>query len=251
MVGVAPIPEASQAIAFFLDLSDRQRAEEERARALRAEAEQQTAIANERNRLAAEIHDNLAQQLAAMVMQIGAAEAKLGPAWSEAGKSLTIVRDLAVESLSYARRSVSVLRPGAIAGGLARALRDVVESARRHFEGSIELDVRGGPFLLEAAVEAGLASIAREAITNAVRHSRGTRIDVELAFVRPASAQVVVRDDGIGFDQRAVRPDSFGLRSMRDRAAKAGLALTFVNGLGEGTEVIASWSPIDGDETLG
>src|SRR6478672_66185 len=83
----------------------------ERERASRLEQEQQSAIAAERTRLAGEIHDTLAQGLAMIVMQLADAEAKLGPAWSQAEKPLSMVRELAVESLAFARRTVSMLRP--------------------------------------------------------------------------------------------------------------------------------------------
>lgn len=242
LVAVAPIPELGQAIAFVLDLSDRKKAEEERERATRAEAEQRTAVADERNRLASEIHDSLAQGLAMMVMQLADAEAKLGPARSAAERQLSIVRELAVQSLSYARRSVSVLRPGVVPGGLPRVVRDIVDSIRRHFAGSVKLTIEGDVLPLDAAVESGLASLAREALTNATRHSGAALIDVELAYSRPGTVRLVVKDSGVGFDASAVRPDAYGLISMQERAARVGVALTIITEPGAGTEVVASYT---------
>jgi signal transduction histidine kinase len=69
-----------------------------------------------------------------IVVQLADAEATLGPAWARAEKPLGLVRELAVESLAYARRSVTMLQPSAPAAGLARALRDLVDSGRRHFD---------------------------------------------------------------------------------------------------------------------
>jgi PAS domain S-box-containing protein len=215
----------------------------ERERARRLEQEQQSAIAAERTRLAGEIHDTLAQGLAMIVMQLADAEAKLGPAWVSAEKPLGLVRELAVESLAYARRSVTMLQPSAPAAGLARAIRDLVDSGRRHFGGTLDFAVTGNAVLLPASVESALAGITREALTNAARHSGAARVDVELAFAEGGAVRLAVADDGVGFDVENVRSDAYGLISMQDRAARAGVALTFVTEPGAGTEVVASWSP--------
>ena len=222
--------------------AERQRADEEHERARRLELEQQSAIAAERTRLAGEIHDTLAQGLAMIVMQLADAEAKLGPAWALAGKPLGIVRELAVESLAYARRTVTMLQPSAPAAGLARAIRDVVESVGRHFGATLNFAVTGNAVLLPASVESALAGIAREALTNAARHSGAARVDVELAFAGGGAVRLAVADDGVGFDVENVRPGAYGLTSMQDRASRAGVALTFVTEPGAGTEVVASWS---------
>ena len=229
-------------VGAIMDITERKKADEERDRVRRLESERETAIAHERSRLAGEIHDTLAQGLAMIVMQLADAEVKLGPAWSQAEKPLSMVRELAVESLAYARRSVSVLRPNVATGGLSRSIRDIVDSVRRHFAGSLILDVTGDAILLDTAVESALAGIAREALTNAMKHSAGTRITVGLNFARGA-VRLVVSDDGIGFDANAVRADAYGLISMQERAVRAHVALTFVTERGAGTTIIASWSP--------
>ena len=239
-----------QIVAFVLDLTARKRAEEalKRSETSLAEAqrlthEREAAIVTERTRLAGEIHDTLAQALAMIVMQLADAEAKLGSEWSRAEKPLSMVRELAVESLAYARRSVNMLRPSVRTGGLARSLRDVVDSLARPFGGSMDLTITGDSALFDAAVESALTGIAREAITNAVKHSNATRIAVELDFAKGGAVRVVVSDDGIGFDPNAARTDSYGLVSMQERAARGHVALTFVTEPGAGTTVIASWSP--------
>jgi PAS domain S-box-containing protein len=230
-------------VGTLVDVTERKTAEEERERVRRLENEREAAIASERTRLAGEIHDTLAQALAMIVMQLADAEAKLGPEWSRAEKPLSLVRDLAVESLAYARRSVNMLRPSVRAGGLAQSLREVVDSLARHFGGSLELTVNGDPALFDSAVESALTGIAREALTNAVKHSNAARIAVELAFAKGGAVRVVVSDDGIGFDPNAVRTDSYGLVSMQERAARGHVALTFVTEPGAGTTIVASWSP--------
>jgi signal transduction histidine kinase len=212
-------------VGTIVDITERKHAEEER------------------NRLAGEIHDTLAQALAMIVMQLADAEAKLGTAWSHAEKPLSTVRELAVENLAYARRAMNVLRPQLGAGGLARSIRDVVESLRRHFSGSLNLAVTGNAVLSDATVESALVGIAREALTNAIKHSRATVIGVELDFAKNGSARVVISDDGIGFDPNDVGSDHYGLLSMQERASRARIALTFVTEPSAGTTIVASWSP--------
>ena len=239
LMASAAIDESPREIvAFVLDLTARKQAEE----ALRRlESQREAAIADERSRLAGEIHDTLAQAMAMIVMQLADAEAKLGPEWSRAEKPLSMVRELAVESLAYARRSVNMLRPNARSGDLARSLREVIDSLARHFGGAMDLTVNGDSALVDAAVESALTGIAREAITNAVKHSKANRIAAELDFGKGA-VRLIVSDDGIGFDPNAVRTDSYGLASMQERAARGGVALTFVTEPGAGTTVVASWS---------
>ena len=222
-------------LSLVRDITERRRTEEE----LRAA---QSAIAAERARLAEEIHDALAQGLAMIVMQLADAEAKLGPAWAKAEKPLGLVRELAVQSLAYARRSVTMLQPSTPAAGLTRAIRDEVDSLRQRFGVTLNFAVTGSAVLLPTSVESALAEIAREALTNAARHSRAARVDVELAFGDGGAVRLAVADDGVGFDLENVRADASGLTSMQDRAARTGVALTFVTEPGAGTEVVVSWS---------
>lgn len=222
-------------LSVVRDITERKRTEEE----LRAA---QLAIEAERARLAEEINDALAQGLAMIVMQLADAEAKLGPAWARAEKPLGMVRELAVQSLAYARRSVTMLRASAPAAGLARTIGDEVDSVRRNSEATLNYAVTGTAVLLPTAVESALAEIAREALHNAAHHSSGSRVDVELAFEDGGGVRLAVADDGVGFDVRNVRADAAGLTSMQNRAARAGVALTFVTEPGAGTEVVASWS---------
>jgi PAS domain S-box-containing protein len=214
-------------VSLVRDITERKRLAEER----------------ERTRLTGEIHDTLAQGLAMIVMQLADAEAKLGPLWAQAEKPLTTVRELAVESLAYARRSVNVLRPVISAGGVVRGIRDIVDHASRHFSGTIDLTVTGDAVLLPALVESALIGMAQQALTNAVRHSGANRIRIALEFVDRGAVRLVVTDEGMGFDASRVPPDAHGLLGMLGRAARAGIALTLVTEPGAGTEVVASWSP--------
>jgi len=206
-----------------------------------AESVKATAIAEERNRLARDIHDTLAQALAQIVMQLQHAESRLGPAWASAREPLETVRQLAVEGLAEARRSVSMLRPPLTPRGLAQAVRDVADVVRGQHRGSLEVRVTGVPHTMERFVEEELFAIVREALTNAAKHSQASRIDVEVAYPDPRSVRVAVTDDGVGFDPDQPRNGRFGLVGMYERAERIGAALTLASEPGGGTEIVAVW----------
>jgi signal transduction histidine kinase len=199
------------------------------------------AIAEERNRLARDIHDTLAQALALIVMQLQRAESRLGPAWASARESLETVRQLAVEGLAQARRSVGMLRPPVTPHGLAQAVREVADAVRGHYRGSLEVRVTGVSHAIERSVEEELFAIAREALTNAAKHSQASRIDVEVAYPDPRSVRVAVTDDGVGFDPDLPRSGHYGLIGMSERAERIAAALTLASEPGAGTEIVAVW----------
>jgi signal transduction histidine kinase len=204
------------------------------------DTERHAAVADERNRLARDIHDGLAQALALMVMQLADAEDKLGPSWATARKPLDNVRELAIGALASARRSVGMLRPNA-STGLLRGIRHVADMAGRYDTGAIDVRVTGTPFTLDATVESELVGIAREAMTNAAKHSSATRLALELAFTDGHAVRLAVVDDGVGFDPDEQRDDAYGLLGMRERAARIGAALTLVTEPGGGTQIVAAW----------
>jgi signal transduction histidine kinase len=207
-----------------------------------AESAKLAAVAEERNRLARDLHDTLAQALALIVMQLADAQDKLGPAWDTARQPLETARQLAAASLAEARRSVGVLRPATpTALGLPGAVHDAADLVRRYFGGRLHVRVTGTPQFMDSAVEVELFGIVREALTNAAKHSRATLIDIELTFLDNRAVRIVVADNGQGFNPDRRRMDSYGLVGMRERAARIGAALTLVTEPGAGTEIVAVW----------
>jgi signal transduction histidine kinase len=202
----------------------------------------ESAVANERNRLARDIHDTSAQALALIVMQLADAQDKLGPAWASAHEPLETARQLAVDSLAAVRRSVGMLRPATATGlGLPRTLHDVADLMRRYFRGQLAVRVTGTPRFVEPTAEGELLGIVREALTNAAKHSQATRVEVELAFLENGTVRMVVADNGRGFDADQSYPHHYGLIGMHERATRIGAALTVVTGPGAGTEIVAVW----------
>lgn len=206
-----------------------------------AESVKSTAVADERNRLARDIHDTLAQALALIVMQLQRAESKLGPAWASAREPLETVRQLAVEGLAEARRSVGMLRPPVTPHGLAQAVREVADVLRGHYHGALEVRVTGVSHVIERSVEEELFAIMREALVNAAKHSEASRIDLEVAYPDQRSVRVAVTDDGVGFDPDQPRNGRYGLVGMSERADRIGAALTLASEPGAGTEIVVVW----------
>ncbi len=206
-----------------------------------AESVKSTAVAEERNRLARDIHDTLAQALALIVMQLQRVESKLGPAWASAREPLETVRQLAVEGLAEARRSVSMLRPPVTPHGIGQAVQEVADLVRGYYRGSLEVRVTGVSHAMERSVEEELFAIVREALTNAAKHSQASRIDVEVAYPDQHSVRVAVTDDGVGFDPDQPRTGRYGLVGMSERADRIGAALTLASEPGAGTEIVAVW----------
>ena len=203
--------------------------------------ERRKAILEERNRLARDIHDNLAQGFAAILMQLQAVQRDgrtLSPA---AASTIETAVELARTHLSEARRSVGALRPNVGNGeDIATALKRLIDLNQRTTNVPIDLMVDELPRFGDG-VEREIVAIAQEALTNAVRHSRARRITIRAATVQSVGLRLSVADDGRGI---AREPSSgFGMTSMQERAERIGASLTIVTAPRNGTEVVLAWDP--------
>lgn len=201
--------------------------------------ERRKAILEERNRLARDIHDNLAQGFAAILMQLQAAQRE--PAMPASASSIATAIDLARTHLAEARRSVSALRPNVGNGDdMATALKRIIELNRRTTAVPIDLELDELPRYGDS-VEREIVAIAQEALTNAVRHSRAAKITVRASSVQSVGLRLSVADDGRGIPRE---PSSgFGMTSMQERADRIGASLTVVTAPRNGTEVVLAWDP--------
>jgi len=207
----------------------------------RAEARRQ-AVLEERNRIARDIHDTLAQGFAAILMQLQAAQRSAEAMPPQVKKALDTAVDLARSHMVEARRSVGALRPRTSEGeDLGSALRRMTDLARRTSDMEIDLTVDELPPFING-VEREIIGIAQEAITNAVRHSRGRRIKVHASAVRSIGFRLQVADDGRGIPNDH-RETGFGMTSMQERAERIGASLTIVTAPRLGTEVVVAWEP--------
>jgi signal transduction histidine kinase len=206
--------------------------------------ERRQAVLEERNRIARDIHDTLAQGFGAILMQLQAAQRSAGGTDTPpvVARTLDTAIDLARRHLIEARRSVSALRPqSAEPEDLRRTLERLVDLTRRASEVPIDLRIDDLPNF-GGGVERDIAAIAQEAITNAVRHARARRISVHASATRAVGFRLSVADDGRGIAKER-RGDGFGMTSMQERADRIGASLTIVTAPRAGTEVVLAWEP--------
>jgi len=204
--------------------------------------ERRQAVLEERNRMARDIHDTLAQGFGAILMQLQAAQRSTATLPPAVAKSLETAVDLARTHMIDARRSVSALRPQpAESEDVAAALVRMTDLARRTTDIPIELDVAPLP-PLGGGIDREIIGIAQEALTNAVRHARARQISVQASSVRSVGFRLSVADDGRGI-AREHRGTGFGMTSMQERAERIGASLTIVTAPRSGTEVVLAWEP--------
>jgi signal transduction histidine kinase len=181
----------------------------------------------ERERLARDIHDTIAQGFTGITMLVQAAEAELGP-----NRYLELVARTARENLAETRGLVAALAPPALAeGSLVEALRRLAAD----FALPVELDVAGEQRPLSPAAEVVLLRVTQESLANVRKHSGADSVWMSLEYGRDA-VRLTVADDGRGFDPDAVA-SGFGLRGMRGRVEQAGGELVVRGGAGEGAVV--------------
>jgi signal transduction histidine kinase len=198
-------------------------------------------VADERRRLAAEIHDTIAQGLTGIIAQLQVVAGTTDPA--AARVHVERAAALARHSLGEARRSVHNLAPVALSSdGLPEALKKTVTEWGERTGVRAEFTVTGTAEQLHDEVAATLLRIAQEALSNAARHARASRVGVTLSFM---GDEVVldIRDDGRGFDPLArperTRTGGFGLDGMRARAERIAGSLTVESEPGRGTALSA------------
>lgn len=195
-------------------------------------------ILQERNRMAQEIHDTLAQAFTGIIVHLGAAERAMAIAPEQAFSHLQTVRELAKDGLTEARRSVSALRPQLLEDGdLYSALNRIATQMSLNSSMQTVFEVKGTPYSLPLEVENNLLRIGQEAITNACKYAKASEIQIELMY---ESAQLILRvqDNGQGFDMESpCFSQGFGFLGMRERTARIGGQLTVVSTVGRGTEV--------------
>jgi signal transduction histidine kinase len=208
----------------------------------RRHEERKKATLEERNRLARDIHDTLAQGFAAILMQLQAAQRESSCLPPAVASSLDTAVELARTHMTDARRSVGALRPNVGQGeDLGRSLSRIAELARRTSEVPIDLVVDDLPRYGDV-VEREIAGVAQEALTNAVRHSRARRIVLRASAVRSIGFRLSVADDGRGISGEG-RSNGFGMTSMQERAERIGASLTIVTAPRSGTEIVLAWQP--------
>jgi signal transduction histidine kinase len=202
------------------------------------ERSRELTIAEERSRLAHELHDAVSQKLFSLRLTAQAAARLVDRDPARAKGELQQVAALAAEAADELRAAVVELRPAALdEDGLVATLRTQVQVLDRAHCARVTFTARGVR-ALPAAQEEALLRVAQEALHNALRHSGAKLVAVTLER-RGSGAVLRIGDDGTGFDPRLVRRAGrhLGLVSMRDRASGVGGGLTVQSAPGEGTVI--------------
>ncbi|MCU7724753.1 sensor histidine kinase [Actinoplanes sp. KI2] len=191
-------------------------------------------VHDERQRMAGEIHDVLAQGLTGIVTQLEAASS------GEWVRHIETAKKLARESLTEARRSVQALRPQPLdSSALPEALDEVVSTWSGRHDVRASLITTGAPRPLLPEIETTLLRTAQEALANVSRHAGADRVFLTLSYMEDV-VTLDVRDDGAGFDPSVpVKESSYGLAAMRERVLRIAGTLSVESEPGNGTAVSA------------
>ena len=209
------------------DIGDRKRAEA-------------ASVLEERNRMAREIHDTLAQALTSIIIHLEAASLKLATDVESAQALIRTGRDLARSGLVEARRSVEALRPLILENcDLYSALQQFAQQMFSCTESQVSCNRRGHPYPLTSFVENNVFRIGQEALHNAFKHAEASEIKIELVYER-SHLTLKITDNGQGFvvDNNAAR--RFGLLGMTERAERMGANFTIQSVLNHGTTIAVS-----------
>jgi two-component system NarL family sensor kinase len=209
----------------------------ERARLFAAST--QIGALEERNRIAREIHDTVAQGLSAIVLHLETADAL-----AESGHNPALLRQslqqalaLTRTNLEEVRRSVLDLRAKPLEGRtLAAALAELAQLTGKQGQLTVEFTAVGGSHPLSVALETGLYRVAQEALNNICAHAHARHAWLHLVTT-PEQVRLTIQDDGQGFDVSCIAQNRYGLTGMNERVKLLGGALTITSVPGEGTLV--------------
>ena len=193
---------------------------------------------SERNRLAREIHDTLAQGLAALALKLESADVLLenGAARERVRELVQASLDLTRMNLEEARRSVLDLRAAPLAG---QTLPEALAALATASEIPVKFRVTGGNRPVPQHVAVGLYRIAQEALTNVHKHSGANQVELRLDMA-PQQIRLRIEDDGRGFDSEVIPENRFGLIGLNERAHLLGGQLTLETDPGVGTRLLVT-----------
>jgi signal transduction histidine kinase len=201
---------------------------------------EQLATSRERNRLARDLHDTLAHSLSALNVQLQALRTLLNHDPTAAQEAVEELSALARRGLDESRQAIQALRTDRVeTTGLSGALRDTLQAFQARTGVQTHLSVAGEEPDLTPDESRVLFLIAEEALANVERHASATQVTVRLARGSDR-IDLMIRDDGKGFDPATIDSDRYGLTGMGERAALIGATLEVNSHPGRGTEVWCS-----------
>src|SRR5436190_20709899 len=213
-----------------------------------AEQSRQSAVLEERNRMARDIHDTLAQGFTGVIVQLESAEDAMACCRrKEAHEHCRRAGELARPSLNEARRPVHALRPEALQrDNFWEALKGIVKNTTAGTNLHTRFELRGKLRRLSPMWQENLLHIGQEALTNALKHARPRNFETRLIFNSKAF-RLELRDDGNGFRTKD-QHDGLGLAGMRERAEQMGGTLKVASARDKGTTIVVTvpYPPPDG-----
>ena len=202
--------------------------------------DQDSAVLEERKRIAGEIHDTLSQTITGIMLHMEVARRLMPTSARKATLQIRHAQELARESLGQVSRSVWALRPRELDGkGLRRAVHRFVQRMAASTDTVVQYCVSGNPYPLPRGVPLPLLRICQEAVVNALRHAKASTIRIRISY-EPSAVELSVRDDGNGFDpQRLDTSHGLGLIGMQERAEHIDAKFEVHSEPGMGTRVVA------------
>ncbi|GLX67484.1 sensor histidine kinase [Paenibacillus glycanilyticus] len=218
--------------------------EQEQSDAIWTEKVKFSAVIEERQRLARELHDAVSQQLFAISMTATAVSRTIERDWERARRQVQLIEEMASVAQSEMRALLLHLRPVHLDGkNLAAALTTLVDELKQKVPMSIDLDVDDS-ITMKPEAEDHLFRIAQEALSNTLRHAKAESMEIKLHRKGP-EVRMLLKDTGIGFDLEAKKQTSYGLLTMEERVNELGGYLHMVSKPGEGTSIDIR-VPVDG-----
>lgn len=242
-------------VGIYVTLYNRQSTERARAEALLADLEaahrqlrayaarvEELTVTEERQRMARELHDTLAQGLAGLTMQLEAVDDLLSRGDTERARAVVgRALDRTRNTLQEARAAIQALRTPLERGDVVEAIRQLVENLRTETSLVCRFEAGPGELHMNQHTAHQLYRVAQEGLTNVARHARASQVTVRLRS-EPAEIYLEIADDGVGFDPATAlqEPGHYGLIGLRERIRLAGGTLQIESAPGQGTRLLAT-----------
>jgi two-component system, NarL family, sensor histidine kinase LiaS len=216
-----------------------------------AEKAKFSAVNEERQRLARELHDAVSQQLFAISMTATAVGRTLEKDFDKAKRQIHLIEEMAAVAQSEMRALLLHLRPVHLEGkrlseGLVELLHELQAKVPMDISWEMDEEIR-----LPKGIEDHLFRIVQEALSNALRHSKASMLEVKLLH-RPDGIRLMIRDNGVGFNLDAKKHTSYGIVSMKERVNEIGGSLNIITAPDRGTRIEIRVSIfVEGDEADG
>jgi len=195
-----------------------------------------SAVTEERQRLARELHDAVSQQLFAISMTATALARTMDKDFAKAQRQVSLIEEMAAVAQSEMRALLLHLRPIHLEGKrLAQGMYELIQELRAKVPIDIQLEM-DDEVQLPRGIEDHLFRIVQEALSNTLRHSKADKLEVRLQR-KPEYVRLFIRDNGIGFDMNVKKTASYGIVSMQERVNDIGGSIHILSAQGKGTRI--------------